>query len=481
MILESSFYLIEKHTDSVDLQWGGNQMIRTTADSFERLLKDGVPLEQLPKTLQDAVTIVRALGLSYLWIDSLCIIQDSRVDFEYEAFNIKRIFQNATFAISAAAGSDPNGGIFRPRQEPLLRLEFFQPASPIKPADRHAQGSEPTLRLQEHGNWALSIRRPLQTVAEALMSNVLRKAWMIQETVLPTRLLIWGDEQVYWNCHTCLRSEGNNLTQKPFLKLVPRLDIESASVPSTTKCFNQWYKLLEIYCPAALSFERDRLNALSGMAEYFNPQGDYIAGLWADDIKRGLLFIGSAPTAGTPATSYPVYVAPSWSPLAIQRPAKYCLLPGIRDDLLPSDKSMTLLDAVCTLRTYGSNPYREIKSASMRVRAMSRDARCNSGIENCEYFFDMMNDEQLWCSGEEFVLMLVTLWSPCRPTSPDHSQLLGLVLSRQSKKDQRSGRGEDDDNDDDNDEECFSRVGVFLGSKYDPEMGGCEQSDLCII
>jgi hypothetical protein len=112
MILESSFYLIEKHTDSVDLQWGGNQMIRTTQYSYEVFRGDGVPLEQLPRTLQDAVTIVRTLGLRYLWIDSLCIFQDDLEDHEMEVFNIKRYLQNATFAISAAAGSDSNDGIF---------------------------------------------------------------------------------------------------------------------------------------------------------------------------------------------------------------------------------------------------------------------------------------------------------------------------------------------------------------------------------
>jgi hypothetical protein len=68
--------------------WGkGSTLLKTTQSTLETF-KDHIPWEKLPRTLQDAVVITRKIGLKFLWIDCLCIVQDSRSDWEIEATKI---------------------------------------------------------------------------------------------------------------------------------------------------------------------------------------------------------------------------------------------------------------------------------------------------------------------------------------------------------------------------------------------------------
>lgn len=63
-------------------------------------------LSDLPPLFQDAIIITRQLGLRYLWIDSLCIIQDSLRDWETEAAKMASIYQNSYVTISATDASN---------------------------------------------------------------------------------------------------------------------------------------------------------------------------------------------------------------------------------------------------------------------------------------------------------------------------------------------------------------------------------------
>ncbi|KAH9208315.1 heterokaryon incompatibility, partial [Leptodontidium sp. 2 PMI_412] len=78
----------------------------------------GIPLKDMPQTFQDAVTITRELGVKYLWIDSLCILQDSREDWEKESAKMAGVYGNAFLTISASASESSDQGIFRPRSIP---------------------------------------------------------------------------------------------------------------------------------------------------------------------------------------------------------------------------------------------------------------------------------------------------------------------------------------------------------------------------
>lgn len=88
--------------------WGGGQPLKTTKENISSM-KTGIPWAKLPNTFQDAITVTRRLGLRYLWIDSLCIVQDDAQDWEREAANMAVIFESAYLTIAATAAT--NGSV----------------------------------------------------------------------------------------------------------------------------------------------------------------------------------------------------------------------------------------------------------------------------------------------------------------------------------------------------------------------------------
>jgi Heterokaryon incompatibility protein (HET) len=91
--------------------WGGKIPMTTTLQSLQSR-RNGIIMAEMPQTFQDAVVITRKLGYRYLWIDCLCIIQDSIEDWQTESVKMAEIYSNAVLNISADASSDPYQGIF---------------------------------------------------------------------------------------------------------------------------------------------------------------------------------------------------------------------------------------------------------------------------------------------------------------------------------------------------------------------------------
>ncbi|KAK3338708.1 heterokaryon incompatibility protein-domain-containing protein, partial [Neurospora tetraspora] len=94
--------------------WGppDKQPLKTTCDTLEDYIRHGIPLACLPQTFADAVWVTRVLGIRYLWIDSLCIIQDSLSDWEVESQKMGPIYEGATLTLGAAYARDSSEGLF---------------------------------------------------------------------------------------------------------------------------------------------------------------------------------------------------------------------------------------------------------------------------------------------------------------------------------------------------------------------------------
>jgi hypothetical protein len=84
--------------------WGGSSPLQTTTGNLESHMA-GLP-GPFPQTFADAVAVTRMLGLRYLWIDSLCIIQDSHEDWVHESAHMATVYENAYVTISADAAKD---------------------------------------------------------------------------------------------------------------------------------------------------------------------------------------------------------------------------------------------------------------------------------------------------------------------------------------------------------------------------------------
>jgi hypothetical protein len=76
------------------------------------LFEAGINIHTMPKTFQDAVKVTRALGISYIWIDSLCIVQDSSEDWLKESQQMESVYSNSYCNIAATKSADSDGGLF---------------------------------------------------------------------------------------------------------------------------------------------------------------------------------------------------------------------------------------------------------------------------------------------------------------------------------------------------------------------------------
>ena len=104
--------------------WGSSPQLTTTTKRLNEF-KKGVEVSSLPKNFQDAVQITRKLGIRFLWIDSLCIIQDDPQDWERESAQMASIYRNSYLTISATASPDSSSGCF-PRRR---RDAYITPAT----------------------------------------------------------------------------------------------------------------------------------------------------------------------------------------------------------------------------------------------------------------------------------------------------------------------------------------------------------------
>jgi hypothetical protein len=172
--------------------WGKNdKMLKTTAQNLE-YHKEKIPFRSLPKTLQDAVTIVRRLQIQYLWIDALCIIQGDPDDWSREAGKMCLVYSFAHLTISAANSPASSHGCFSLQK-------FGAPPHILK------YGESPVYvrrnMAREHAKDAILARLS----SEPLPIN--RRAWTLQEAMLSNRILYYTVDELVWECNEWYRCE----------------------------------------------------------------------------------------------------------------------------------------------------------------------------------------------------------------------------------------------------------------------------------
>ncbi|MCJ1400519.1 hypothetical protein MMC11_003725 [Xylographa trunciseda] len=140
-----------------------------------------LPFASLPQNFSDAALITARLGCSYLWIDSLCIIQDSD-DWDREAATMGDVYSNAVFTIAALSATNSHGGCFVTRN-PLA----FEPC-----LLRDGDGRDTV--------WAESQRVQRPDLEGDMRPPLHRRAWVVQEQALAPRTLYFGYEMVFWEC-----------------------------------------------------------------------------------------------------------------------------------------------------------------------------------------------------------------------------------------------------------------------------------------
>jgi len=322
-------------------RWGSSNLPRGTKATME-LLKNSINWNTLTQTFQDAIMLTRKLGFHYIWIDSLCIIQDDENDWRVEASKMAGIYENAELVVSATASRDGSEGLFRDRKPmQILASDDTQDSSTVREYGSfhniiHMHGAEckdkdcPIFICRDtarHAQWD-SFDMIAQSSNE--FNPLLTRAWAFQERLLATRIVHFADHELVWECKETQRCECMHLDRSDGRPILERSSINIKPWFSKATRFSQppqtqlelhelWAKVVENYTERALTFEKDRLPALDGAIQKMQKLnlGQCIGGLFLSDIPRRLLWYVSEP-----GIRHEVYRAPTWSWASIMPPTK---------------------------------------------------------------------------------------------------------------------------------------------------------------
>lgn len=327
--------------------WGDREPLTTTSANLDKH-KQCIPWHSLPRLFQDTIHICAELGAQYLWIDSLCILQDTddQGDWQEEAVKMGEYYGNALLTINPLMSEDATVPILGERPSELLPTEFtlhLDPSTSLKVYGfRHVRKHEDEL--------------------EPLLS----RGWTFQEGLLASRALYYTSAQVVWRCVRRFTTESvyeEEKWAKPSRSLEKWLQLCPLQI-SEERAMNEWSKCIEHYSTRHLTYATDRLVAISGIASRFAPfiKSRYLAGHWESRFVESLCWesYDSERDFGVP----PEYIAPSWAWPSISG--------GIDSNgrLLDSDRVLiyhaTVLNAVCQVD--GSNPYGRVKDGYLLMR-----------------------------------------------------------------------------------------------------------------
>ncbi|CAG8983393.1 hypothetical protein HYALB_00000560 [Hymenoscyphus albidus] len=307
---ETARYTILSHS------WGGISPFITLRSNIGAR-KEGFDIGELPNTFRDAVTLTRELGIRYLWLDSICIIQKDRNDWESEGQRMADYYSNAYLTIAASRAANSSAGFLhwtdtgRPR---TIHCESYKAKFDILVYHHKYTGPE------------CEIGNPLYT-----------RGWVFQEMILSPRK-----------------------SRKEF----------------STLDFWPWGKVVEEFTKRNLTYDSDKLPAVSALASRFNEilKVPYLAGIWMKEpfdkfMWKALLWGADGPPGEFMTKPGP----PSWSWASVNRNINYSLF--FQASTLSND-CVTLIEANTQLR--GTNPYGEVNGGYLRVRGVLITAQLDS-------------------------------------------------------------------------------------------------------
>ena len=340
--------------------WGSGPTYKLTQSNLARL-QAGIPLSELPQTFRDAVQVTRSLNTRYLWIDSLCIIQDSPSDWQTQCLEMESVYSHTHLNLAATGSADSSGGLFHTRD---LRFNHWAFTATIRPSSHpHPSSSSSAVSTitttTPNRIFLYDSDFPAKQLEQAHLN---RRAWVLQERLLPVRTLHFGRHQLFWECHDApllcetfpagFPSRGfGTLLSHPwslerhfrqsgfypgdsfpnFSRVGVGAGVGNDSDDDIDGFYRYWAMVVEKYMTCGITKEGDKLIALSGVAKRMAktprslPQSTtsagerrerYIAGLWRDSLPKGLLWnVEDCRQASGQPSRRPEggYRAPTWS------------------------------------------------------------------------------------------------------------------------------------------------------------------------
>ncbi|KAM0599306.1 hypothetical protein ACHAP1_002947 [Verticillium nonalfalfae] len=269
--------------------WGGSTPVRTTRGTLAAHLKTLPSL--LPATFRDAIAVTKMLGVRFLWIDSLCIIQDDKDDWRSEAAHMATIYESALVTISADAASCSTDGFL------AASTRQTKPHAEVPYSFTGATGHsvEGVVCARERGKLGLllpyhglaGVRSQKETEyswadePEAPRSILSTRGWVFQERILSPRTLHFSEFEMAWECRSICTCECSATSHRPYVyeSLLKGLLVND----DDQEYFRDLWRVevVQEYSRLALTFPQDRLIALAGLATAvgrLRPEDHYVAG-----------------------------------------------------------------------------------------------------------------------------------------------------------------------------------------------------------
>ena len=287
--------------------WGERQTLVLTRNTLETFVTDGVRLDDLPATIRDACELCDSLAIPYIFVDSLCVLQDSPRDWDEAASEMCDTYAAAALTIAAAASKDCRNGLLN---------------------SRHWASSQ-VVELQARGPGGCKgicyIRGRLQPELEPLES----RGWAMQEGLLSPKLLTVGTAEMSWHCSCSVFRESEVAAAAAPVDLLGKATgwsrpLTIAMPPRESRISDLWRAFIWNYSRRRLSLEKDKLPAISGVASWLSrftrdwqQYQQYSAGIWYSKLPVDLLWYHDIPFAaqGEHVEVQPPTMprAPSWS------------------------------------------------------------------------------------------------------------------------------------------------------------------------
>lgn len=202
-----------------------------TTPTMENLkdFQESVPIDALSQTFRESIDLTRTLGIRYIWIDSLCIIQNSPTDWARESLTMGDVYKNGKLNIAALAGAEKKSGLFIKDRDPTSAVLV-----PIY------------LKWRNHSESYYCVNEVVSKFWSKVDKAALnRRGWVLQERYLSPRTVYFGGDQIYWECREfqACKTMAGGIPKRPYT-CKAWFDISDSE---QTPFYASWKMMVEAY------------------------------------------------------------------------------------------------------------------------------------------------------------------------------------------------------------------------------------------